>query len=272
MTAAAAAHYRGSRIDEAVRSAAGMWELGLKTVRLAVRPPFTWRRDMIDEVAGAIRRSLIPLIVAHSVYVIGFGMIMFGAVVGSLGVIDRQPGAILLIWDREIATWISAMIFAGIVGSATTADLGARRIREELDALSVLGIDAVRKLVVPRVLAMTFIAPIFATLALLTVLLVNFITGPPHLGFSHGVYVDSVVHQLYSLDLLATVFLKNLIIGFLVGVIACHKGLTCKLGSEGVGRAVNQTVVLAFFGIWLFNSLYNLGYMSIFPDLSIPRG
>jgi phospholipid/cholesterol/gamma-HCH transport system permease protein len=65
---------------------------------------------------------------------------------------------------------------------------------------------------------------------------------------------------------------KNVVLGFFVGVVACHKGLTCKAGAEGVGRAVNQTVVITFFGIWLFNSVFNLGYLTVFPDAAQFRG
>jgi phospholipid/cholesterol/gamma-HCH transport system permease protein len=164
------------------------------------------------------------------------------------------------------------MIFAGLVGAAITADLGARRVREELDALSVLGVDSVRSLVVPRVMATGLVAPVLATFSLLLVLIVNLLVAPHQLGFPWGVYFAGVTRQIFPPDLLFTVFLKNFLIGIYVGIVACHKGLTCELGSEGVGRAVNQTIVISFVGIWMFNAFFNLAYLTAFPGASIVHG
>jgi phospholipid/cholesterol/gamma-HCH transport system permease protein len=249
-----------------------MGSLAVRTLRLAARPPFPWARDAVDEAAGWIRRSLIPLAIAHGVYLTGFGIILFGHVFGAIGVVDREPGAIALFWDREIATWVTGMIFAGLVGSAITADLGARRVREELDALSVLGIDSVRALVVPRVMAAAFVAPVLAALSLLWVILVNLVVGTHELGLPTGVFLADLGRTIFPLDMFFTMFLKNLVIGGLVGVVACHKGLTCSLGPEGVGRAVNQAIVIAFCGIWLFDTCFNLAYLSLFPQASILHG
>ncbi len=197
---------------------------------------------------------------------------MFGHVFGAIGVVDREPGAMYLIWGRELGTSITEMIFAGLVGAAITADLGARRVREELDALSVLGVDSVRELVVPRVMAAGLVAPCLAALSLFWVLLLNWLIAPHDLGFTRALDWNDVKLTIFPADLLFTVLIKNFLMGVFVGVVACHKGLTCKLGSEGVGRAVNQTVVLAFIGIWMFNAFFNLAYLTTFPAASIFRG
>src|SRR5947199_4557368 len=116
------------------------------------------------------------------------------------------------------------MIFAGLVGAAITADLGARRVREELDALSVLGIDNARSLVVPRVMATGLVAPVLATLSLLWVLVLNLLIAPHQLGFTWGLYFGDVQRTIFAPDLLFAMFLKNFVIGVFVGVVACHKG------------------------------------------------
>ena len=261
-----------SRVYESVQSAAGMGSLGVKAIRLGLVPPFAWFRDAVQLAFTWIRRSLVPQSIAHAVYLTGFGIVLFGHVLGSIGVVDREPGAMFLIWGRELGTTITEMIFVGLVGAAITADLGARRVREELDAMSVLGIDNIRALVVPRVMACGFVAPVLATFSLFWVLLLNFLIAPHQLGFSTGVYFEGVGRAIFPPDLFFTVFLKNLLIGIYVGVVACHKGLTCKLGSEGVGRAVNQTVVIAFVGAWAFNALFNLAYLTAFSGASIAHG
>ncbi len=249
-----------------------MGALLFKVLRLACTPPFPWLRDAVEVVSTSYRRCAIPLVLSHGVYLIGFGIILFGGILLNLGVSDREAGVVYIIWSREIATWISAMIFAGVVGSAITADLGARKIRDELDAMAVLGIDQLRSLVVPRVVGMTLAMPVLAFLALLLVNVINFLIAPSYFGFSYGVFFDSVSNIIQPSDLYLTMFLKNALIGLFVGVVSCYKGLSSKAGAEGVGRAVNDTVVITFFGIWLFNVLFNLGYFTVFPDVSALRG
>ncbi len=257
---------------ESIASAAGIGSLGVRAIRFGLTPPFTWFRDGVELSALWLRRSLLPQSIAHGVYLTGFGIVLFGHVLGSIGVVDREPGAMFLIWGRELGTTITQMIFVGLVGASITADLGARRVREELDAMSVLGIDNVRKLVVPRVMATALVAPLLTAFSLLWVLLLNLLIASHQLGFTWGVYFADVQRTIFAPDLLFTVLIKNLLIGVFVGVVACHKGLTCKLGSEGVGRAVNQTVVVAFVGIWMMNAFFNLAYLTAFPSASVVHG
>jgi phospholipid/cholesterol/gamma-HCH transport system permease protein len=267
-----AEEFLASRAYESIQSAAGIATLGVRAIRIGLAPPFSWFRASIDLSATWIKRSIIPQSIAHGTYLIAFGIVLFGHVLGSIGVVDREPGTTYLSWSRELATTITEMLFAGLVGASITADLGARRVREELDALSVLGIDNVRSLVVPRVMAAGLVAPVLAAFSLLWVLGVNLLIAPHQLGFSWGEYFAEVQRAIFAPDLLFTIFLKNLIIGTFVGVVACHKGLTCRMSSDGVGRAVNQTIVVAFVGIWLFNAFFNLAYLTAFPAASVLRG
>jgi len=264
--------FLGSGVYESIESAAGIGALGVTSIKMALAPPFPWFRESVDLAATWFKRSVIPQSIAHATYLIGFGIILFGHVFGAIGVADREPGAMYLIWGRELGTTITEMIFAGLVGAAITADLGARRVREELDALSVLGVDNIRSLVVPRVMATGLVAPVLAILSLLWVMVLNLMIAPHDLGFSQSLSLSEIQRSIFPADLFFTLFLKNFLLGIWVGVVACHKGLTCKLGSEGVGRAVNQTVVLAFVGIWMGNAFFNLAYLTAFPGASIFHG
>jgi phospholipid/cholesterol/gamma-HCH transport system permease protein len=262
----------GSRAYESVQSAAGIGSLGVRAIRMGLTPPFSWFRASVDLSATWIKRSILPQSIAHAVYLTGFGIVLFGHVFGAIGVVDREPGAMYLIWGRELGTTITEMIFAGLVGAAITADIGARRVREELDALSVLGVDNVRSLVVPRVMATGLVAPVLAAFSLLWVMGVNLLLAPHELGFTWGLYFADVQRTIFAPDLLFTIFLKNFLIGIFIGVVACHKGLTCKLGSEGVGQAVNQTVVISFVAVFMLNAFFNLAYLTAFPGASIFHG
>ncbi|WP_084269787.1 MlaE family ABC transporter permease [Patulibacter minatonensis] len=262
----------GTGTYERLESAGQMGALGLRVISLAVRPPFTWWREAVLQASIAVRRSIVPLTLSHMAFLFGFLIILFGEILSIIGVSEREATATFLFWSREIGTWITSMIFAGIVGAAITADLGARRIREELDALAVLGVDQVRSLVVPRVIACTVMTPVLVLVSITMVNAVNYIAYPPMVGPSPGVVKDVVAQAVLPLDLLFPVLVKNLLIGFVMGVVACHKGLTCKLGTEGVGRAVNQTVLISFFACWMINSFFNLTYLSLYPDAAAVRG
>jgi phospholipid/cholesterol/gamma-HCH transport system permease protein len=163
------------------------------------------------------------------------------------------------------------MIFAGVAGSAITADLGARRIRDELDALAVLGVDTIRSLVVPRVVGLGLIAPVLGLLSLAVTVGELYLLAPALLDVSRGSYVESLSLAIYPVDLIAF-FVKFFLVGVVVGVVSSYKGLTTGGGAEGVGRAVNATVVITFFTLWALSVVFNTGYLSLFPEVTTQRG
>lgn len=269
-----------SRFSETVEGTATyrMWReagdtgaLAVRTFNVAVRPPYSWFADGIDQTAIVFRRCAIPLILAMTIFILGIEIIVFGNLLVDLGVADRHPGGGAIGLLRESTTWVTMMIVAGVGASAVTADLAARKVREELDALDVLGVDRIRTLVVPRVLALTYAAVILNMIGYLAAIGINYAAGPTLLHFPSGIYGEGVRTALLSVDVYASI-VKHIVMGAFVGVVACQRGLSCKTGAEGVGRAVNETVVITFFGIWLINSFFNLGFLTLFPDASVFRG
>ncbi len=256
-----------SRGYEAAESAGGTGSLAVQVVKELIRPPFHYVPDAIAEASNAIRHCLIPYLISHAAFVVGIGIITFGNTLIDIGAADRGAGAFWLIWSREIGTWVTEMIVAALVGSAITADLGARRIREELDALAVLGVDQIRSLVVPRVAAVTLISPVLTFVSLLWINLLDYLIMPTQFGVSHGVILSNLSGTIVPLDLLGPMLIKNTVIGFFIGIVACQKGLSCKLGAEGVGRATAQTVVITYFGIWAFNLTFRTSRSLFAPPL-----
>src|SRR3954447_12031860 len=121
-----------------VANAGGMGALLVQATRAAVRRPFTWRRDLLIELSTALRRCIVPLTLSAGFFALGLLVLYFGGVVKVLGTLDRLGGGDLVGFIREAIRWVSMMVIAGVVGSAITADLASRKIREELDALAVL--------------------------------------------------------------------------------------------------------------------------------------
>jgi phospholipid/cholesterol/gamma-HCH transport system permease protein len=190
-----------------------------------------------------------------------------------LGTIERTGAAVMAGFTREVAVWITMMIVAGTAGAAITADLGARKIRDELDALAVLGLDTTRTLVVPRVLAVTLATPILGMFGLLTACLTCYFAMTT-------LYADSVTGAALAESAWAFAYwqdfvnyaLKFIVCGVFIGIVACYKGLTSGGGTEGVGRAVNQSVLITFFGVWFIHTMINIAFFALFPELLVLRG
>lgn len=254
-----------------LKSAGGMGALFIQTVKLAVKPPFIWRREATIEASLAVRRCLLPLFVASSAYAIALIGIYGGNILQLLGARDRIGGPGYVAAVREPSVWATMMIFAGVAGSAITADLGARRIRDELDAMSVLGVNVVSVLVVPRVVALAFIAPVLGILSLMVTMVELYIIAPSLLNVSHPSFLEGLSLSIYTIDLAAFV-IKFVIVGVIVGIVSSYKGLTTGGGAEGVGKAVNSTVVITFFTLWALTDIFNSGYLSLFDELTAQRG
>ena len=138
-----------------------------KTVVSALRPPYPYGGEFVNQFLFALRLCWFPLLL--SVVAAGYGApgLQAANILVLFGSIDRLGGFFVLASIREFAPLITAIVIAGVAGTAITADLGARKIREELDALQVLGVDPVKNLVVPRFLALMLVTGLFDIYALL---------------------------------------------------------------------------------------------------------
>jgi phospholipid/cholesterol/gamma-HCH transport system permease protein len=158
---------------------------------------------------------------------------------------------------------------AGVVGTAITADLGARKVREELDALMVLGIDPIRSLVVPRLLAVMSLTALFDVYALLFGtfggMLVTLSNGAP-LGPFFSTYFTNATTAEFGASLA-----KTTLFGAIIALVCCYKGLTAKGGSEGVGRAVNQAIVISFLAIGAVDYVFTQALLATHPELTSVR-
>jgi phospholipid/cholesterol/gamma-HCH transport system permease protein len=153
---------------------------------------------------------------------------------------------------RQGAPIVVALLMAGAVGSAICSDLGARTIREEIDALETLGISPVQRLVVPRVLAATFIAVLLCGIVAFVGVITGFIFNVTAQGGTPGSYIASFAAFAQPADLVLAE-LKSALFGILVSLIACYKGLTAQGGPKGVADAVNASVVLSVVLLFAVN-------------------
>lgn len=246
-----------------------MCQLLGKVVYSAVRYPRGYWRDTFDEMASLLKLCFWPATLSMA----GFGFLITVMGVGLLVLLGaaNRMGAFWVMADiREIAAFMVGMVVAGVIGTSITSDLGARRAREELDALKVLGLDPVRMLVVPRVIATAVMCALMNCLTSFVGVLLGLLAVGALADTSAGAYIDSMQHNLYAADVWGAE-LKTLLTGLLIGVVCSFKGLNAGGGPEGVGRAVNQAVVICFALVWVFNFFFNAIAQGLNPDLLMLR-
>ncbi|MET7771678.1 ABC transporter permease [Nocardia sp. NPDC005366] len=153
---------------------------------------------------------------------------------------------------QQIAPLAAALLVGGAGASAIASDLGARTIREEIDALRTMGIDPHRRLVAPRVLAMTVVAPMLAVVVILMSILASFLVASVGQGVAPGSYWLSFGSFARVTDLVICLG-KSAVFGYLVAVIASQRGLQAQGGPKGVADCVNAAVVLGLLACLVVN-------------------
>src|ERR1700736_6538628 len=240
-----------------------------RTIAAAVTPPFNYGPEMVDQFLFALRLGWFPMILASLAFTYGPAGIEVGDFLNLLGALDRLGGIFVIIVMREFAPLVVAIVMAGVAGTAMTADLGARRLREELDALMVLGIDPIKSLVVPRFLSLMLLTPLFSIYALLFGTLGGVLVTVSN-GAQIGPFFSTFFAQATTSEFEA-MLVKSTVFGAIIAIVCCYKGLTASGGAEGVGRAVNQAVVLAFLSIGSIDYVFTQTLLATHPILNTPR-
>jgi phospholipid/cholesterol/gamma-HCH transport system permease protein len=236
----------------------------------AVRHPVGYWGEVRDQMYNLLNLCWLPMAVSTVAFGLGAPGIQGGNIFYLFGIPERLGSFFIMASVREFAPWINAMVVAGVVGTAMTADLGARRIREEIDAMQVLGVDPVRTLILPRVIAVTIMTGLMDLVALVFGIIGGYIAGILLLGANTGAFFNSFFDNATVTDIWGSV-LKTTVFGLIIGVVCCYKGLHASGGPSGVGRAVNQAVVAAFAAIWVIDYVYTTILLGLNPQMQIYR-
>jgi phospholipid/cholesterol/gamma-HCH transport system permease protein len=227
------------------------------------RRRFSWN-EFILQAWFMTRVSVLPTILVA----IPFGVIVsvqVGGVAQQIGATSFSGAVNGIGVLRQGAPLVTSIMIAGAVGAAITADLGARTIREEVDALMVMGISPVQRLVAPRILAAVFVAillnAVVATVAITTGYLLNVGGGK----VSSGSYITAFISFAQPTDLFLATF-KAVTFGFVATIISSHKGLAATGGPKGVADAVNQSVVISFVALAMINVGLTQAYVTLAPS------
>lgn len=177
--------------------------------------------------------------------------------------VERTGATALVGWASgtavlaEVGPILIGLMFSGRVGANNTAELGAMVLTDQVDALRVLGLDPIRYLAVPRFLAMIVMLVLLTCLGDLFALLGGAVTCQVLLQIDMRVFWQSIFESR-----LTSYFIMGLVKGFAFGgaiaIVSCHYGLSVKGGAEGLGRAVNDSVVTAAIAIFIVNFVISI--------------
>ncbi|MEJ7633818.1 ABC transporter permease [Aeromicrobium sp.] len=256
-----------SKFEEGLHTFGAMIALGIGATRFAVvdivRGRFSWEEFFLQG-WFMIRVSLLPTVLVA----IPFGIIVavqVGAVAEQIGA-SSFTGAVNGIGVlRQGAPLVTSLLMAGAVGSALCANLGSRTVREEIDAMAVMGLNPVQRLVAPRVVAAVAVGLMLNVVVAVTAIMTGFALNVGTGVTSSGSYLGSFTGFAQISDLWLAEG-KAAIFGFVATIVACHKGLTASGGAKGVADAVNQTVVLAFIMLAVINVALTQAYVSLVPQ------
>ncbi len=236
-----------------------------KTIASSLRPPYPYGGEFVQQFLFVLKLCWFPLVVSCLAFNYAAPGLQAGNFLSLFGALDRLGGFFILAAIRENGPFITAIILAGIAGTAITADLGARKIRDELDALQVLGVDPVKNLVVPRFLALMITTGLFNVFAICFGIFGGMIAI---LVFKEplGPFFATLLSNASIPDLWGSV-IKTTLFGAIIAIVSCYMGMTASGGAEGVGRAVNTGVVVAVTAVFFVNYVFTQTLLGTHPEI-----
>jgi phospholipid/cholesterol/gamma-HCH transport system permease protein len=256
-------------VQRGLQQAGEMTQLLGRVMASAIRHPHGYWGDVRDQLFEVLKLCWLPMAVACVAFGFGAPGLQAGNLFILFGIPERLGSFFVMASVREFAPWINAMVVAGVVGTSMTADLGARRIREEIDAMEVLGIDPVRALILPRIIAVTIMTGLLDLIALSFGVLGGYLAAM-QLDAGSAAFGQNFFSNATTVDLVGSV-LKTTLFGLIIGTVCCYKGFRAQGGPIGVGKAVNQAVVISFAAIWSVNFVFTTILLGLNPEIQVYR-
>jgi phospholipid/cholesterol/gamma-HCH transport system permease protein len=233
-----------------VKAAGQLFAMSLDALVLTFRRPFAWR-ELLLQAWFVARVSIVPTLLLTIpftvlvVFTLNILLVEFGAA-------DLSGSGAATAAVTQIGPIVTVLVVAGAGATAMCADIGARTIREELDAMKVLGVNPVQALVVPRVLAATVVAASLVSLVTVVGLAGSFFFSVFVQHVTPGAFVAGLTLLTGTSEVILGV-VKGALFGAAAALIACYKGMSVSGGPQGVGNAVNETVVFSFMALFVIN-------------------
>ncbi|WP_425488927.1 MlaE family ABC transporter permease [Mycobacterium vicinigordonae] len=243
-----------AKADGSLQTLGRFFDLAVQTTVYMITDLFRLRhpwRDTLSQAAFIVSVTAIPALLIS----IPFGVIVavqVGSLIQQVGATSISGAAGGLGVIRQAAPIVCALLLGGAAGAAVTTDLGARSIRDEVDALRVMGIDPVQRLVTPRLAAMLLVAPLLCVFIVFMGLAAGYVINVGYQSGTPGSYIASFGSFATVADLVVAL-LKTWLFGVIVTLISCQRGLEARGGPRGVADAVNAAVVVGVVAVFLLN-------------------
>ena len=220
------------------------------SVMAVFRPPFYWGLFVDQCYALGVKSLSIAFITALSTGMVmsiqfGYGLERFG---GKLYV----PKVVGLSIMRELGPVLTCLMLAGRVGAGIAAEVGSMKVTQQIDAIRVLGTDPIKKIVIPRVLAMLVMTPLITILADLIGITGGMLISYSELNISFDYFFHEAIISLRISDFTVGVA-KSLFFGLIIGMTGCYYGLKTEGGTQGVGNSTRRSVVVSSILITIFD-------------------
>ena len=223
-----------------------------------------WWREFFRQCWFIAKVTSVPVIFIS----IPFGMVIalhVGSFAKQLGAESGTGSAMVLAIVREAAPVATALLIAGAGGSAMTADLGSRKIRDEIAAMEVMAVNPIHRLVTPRLWAASVVSLFLVSLVSVAGLAGGYVFNVLVQHVTAGAYFSGFTVLAQLPDLWSSLA-KAFVFGFIAAMVSCYKGLYAKGGPKGVGDAVNQGVVITFILIFFANFVMTTLYFALVPQ------
>jgi phospholipid/cholesterol/gamma-HCH transport system permease protein len=194
-------------------------------------------------------------------YQAGYQMKNFGAEL-------YMPALLAYSITWEIGPMLAAVLVAGRSGSAFAAEIGTMKVRQEVDALSVMGFNVFSYLVTPKMIALMFVMPILVLLANFAGLVGGLLAGGIFLNMPASIYLAELSKALIPMDVYWGM-LKGILYAVLIATTGCYMGMRVRGGAAAVGRATTSAVVASIFLVIVSDALLSILFVHIRPGLSV---
>lgn len=240
--------------------------LGIRAIQYLILDIFTLRfpfAEFVRQAAFMASASALPtMFVAVP---IGVTLsIQFGLLAGQVGATSLAGAASGLAVIKQGAPMVAALLMASAAGSAVCADLGSRKIRDEIDAMEVMGLSVIRRLVVPRLVAAVVVGLALTGLVCFVGFLSGYLFNTFVMNGTPGSFVSTFASFATIGDFVLTM-IKAMVFGAIVAIVACQKGLSTRGGPAGVANSVNATVVASILLLMIVNVVFTQLYVLLFP-------
>ena len=217
-----------------------------QTLRQAITPPWPVGLILVEMDVVGVKSIFITALSALFIGMVmtlqtGYAMARFGAKI-------YVGPAVALTVLRELGPVVTALLVGGRVGSGMTAELGAMKVTEQIDALRAIGSNYLKKLIVPKVVAVTLTLPLLTVVADGMGILGGMLIAMVQFDIDPILFLNAIVYNITFYDILSGIA-KTFFFGFIIAIIGCHHGLSVQRGTEEIGRLTTSTVVGASIAV-----------------------